>query len=121
MFPLMFSNYLRRYQSFSREVAHLMWKCSVNQIHFGINLMDSLAVGSKAEIVPSDAKEKAGAEMDNQPDNLGKLAMARMKSGYAPPREIYDVRNRGKIDWSTVPEWAKPVDPDVFEGCSHEG
>jgi len=39
----------------------------------------------------------------------------------AAPREIYDIRNRDRVDWSTLPEWARPSDPDLFEGCAHEG
>jgi hypothetical protein len=46
---------------------------------------------------------------------------ARLEKGLAPPREIYDVQNRGRIDWTRVPEWAQPADPDMFEGCAHEG
>ena len=41
---------------------------------------------------------------------------------WCEPEEFVDlVQNRHKIDWSRLPEWALPLDPDVFEGCSHEG
>jgi hypothetical protein len=52
--------------------------------------------------------------------DLKTLAMQRMQSGFAPPREIYDAQNRGQIDWSSVPDWARPIDPEMFEG-GHEG
>jgi len=44
-----------------------------------------------------------------------------MAAGLAPPPEIYQVPYRNQIDWSKFPEWARPSDPDLFEGCSHEG
>ena len=53
--------------------------------------------------------------------SLEKRARQRMRQGLAPPREIYDIRNRDRVDWSTLPEWARPSDPDLFEGCAHEG
>ena len=52
---------------------------------------------------------------------LLKLAMTRVQRGLAPPPELYRVRDRSLIDWSVFPEWARPIDPEVFEGCSHEG
>jgi hypothetical protein len=53
--------------------------------------------------------------------SLEERARQRMRQGLAPPREIYDSRNRDRVDWSTLPEWARPSDPDLFEGCVHEG
>ena len=52
---------------------------------------------------------------------LEERARARTRRGLAPPRELYDVRNRDRVDWSTLPEWARPSDPELFEGCTHEG
>jgi hypothetical protein len=57
----------------------------------------------------------------DEADTIEKQAMERMRKGLAPPREIYDVQNRGRIDWARAPEWARPIDPDSFEGCAHEG
>ncbi len=54
-------------------------------------------------------------------DSLMRRVHERVSRGLAPPREIYQVQNRGKVDWSKVPEWARPIDPDMFEGCGHEG
>jgi len=53
--------------------------------------------------------------------DLNELAAARVRRGLAPPREIYEVQNRNDIDWSVLPEWARPADPELFEGCAHEG
>jgi hypothetical protein len=49
------------------------------------------------------------------------IATDRVNRGLAPPAEIYQVRNRARINWSDFPEWARPVDPEAFEGCCHEG
>ncbi len=28
---------------------------------------------------------------------------------------------RHSIDWARFPSWAQPVDPQLYEGCCHEG
>jgi len=117
MYDVMFSNY----QNFSQKVTEMMWKCVVDQMRLGMNVMDSMAVGSNPLNALLEAKEKTRVGTAIEPDKLEKRAMERLQSGFAPPPEIYDVRNRGQIDWSKVPDWAKPVDPEVFQGCSHEG
>jgi hypothetical protein len=55
------------------------------------------------------------------PEDLIKVAKERLSKGLAPPREIYDVQNRDRIDWGNVPDWARSIDPELFEGCAHEG
>jgi hypothetical protein len=54
-------------------------------------------------------------------NELLSLASARMKQGLAPPREVYLAPYRDQIDWTQCPAWARPSDPDLFEGCTHEG
>jgi hypothetical protein len=54
-------------------------------------------------------------------ENLVRLAGERMAKGLAPPPEIYQTPYRNQLDWSRFPGWARPTDPDVFEGCCHEG
>jgi hypothetical protein len=49
------------------------------------------------------------------------LAKQRAAEGWAPPAEIYRVELRREIDWSEFPAWARPVDPEVFDRCCHEG
>ena len=53
--------------------------------------------------------------------NLMDKAGERIAKGFSPPREIYETPMRQRIDWSLFPDWARPVDPEVFEGCGHEG
>lgn len=55
------------------------------------------------------------------PQDLIGNAVQRMKNGLAPPREIYLAPYRNLIDWSSFPEWARPSDPEMYEGTSHEG
>ena len=52
---------------------------------------------------------------------LIQIAIDRVEHGFAPPPEIYRLQRRYKIDWSVFPEWARPIDPEVFDGCCHEG
>ena len=75
----------------------------------------SAAVGHEAG--PEHADRTTAAPCASSPEER---ARQRTQQGLAPPREIYDVRNRGRIDWSNVPDWAKAVDPELFEGA-HEG
>ena len=40
---------------------------------------------------------------------------------YDSPREVYQAPYRNLIDWSRFPDWARPSDPEMFEGSGHEG
>jgi len=126
-----FTSYLSRYQFLSRTIQDVLWNqwqwmCAPCRL--GIEMMDDFLVRSRRSDAavdkpqfPSPETEQAQAvPQESQPESLEQLAMNRLSSGHAPPREIYDVRNRGRIDWSNVPDWAKAVDPELFEGA-HEG
>jgi hypothetical protein len=67
---------------------------------------------------PEQADRTAAAQTAS---SVEECARQRTRQGLAPPREIYDIRNRNRVDWSTLPEWAMAPDPDIFEGCAHEG
>jgi hypothetical protein len=121
MIHLIFSDYLSKQQSLSRRMADFMWNCSIRQFNMGVNLMESFFGRSREQDVPAAIKQKAAAVPSAEQENLEVVAMNRMKSGHAPPPEVYDIRNRGKIDWSKAPDWARPADPEAFEGCAHEG
>jgi hypothetical protein len=67
---------------------------------------------------------KSGERCDLGPvsgEALIRRAEERMRKGLAPPPEIYRIEYRRCIDWSKFPTWAQPVDPQVFDGCCHEG
>jgi len=70
-----------------------------------------------AAVQRSDAERQP--EIDFQ--KLEALAIANVQQGFAPPREIYSVPYRNRVDWSRVPPWARPIDPEVFDGSGHEG
>jgi len=53
--------------------------------------------------------------------DLIERAKSRMARGLAPPAEIYRIQYRSRINWALFPGWARPVDPDMFDGCCHEG
>jgi hypothetical protein len=63
----------------------------------------------------------AGGEIEISGESLIRFAEQRIRQGLAPPPEIYRVEYRQRIDWLKFPDWARPVDPQVFEGCCHEG
>ena len=54
-------------------------------------------------------------------DDLVSRALDRVWMGKPPPREVYDVKYRGEIDWLRFPLWARPSDPEAYTGCGHEG
>jgi hypothetical protein len=97
------------YQALSEAVAgwmFLQWRWLMTPYRLGLRY-------ARSPQVPPGAKA---------PDaSLEARVLERTGQGLAPPREIYDVANRNRIDWSRVPEWARPSDPELFEGCPHEG
>jgi hypothetical protein len=124
MFNWMLAGYLRNYQFLSDAVAEVtreQWEVVEAQSRFGLALWDALLRGyqpvASSQEPPGKVAEPAQASF---PNTLQQETAKRLKEGLAPPREIYDVQNRGRIDWASVPDWAKPVDPEVFEGA-HEG
>jgi hypothetical protein len=135
-----FTNYLSHYQSVSRTIRDAMWnqwQWMSTPYQLGVDMIDDFLVRAgrpdvaadspelpapKTEALKTEAPktERPEPEQASPPEPLEQVAMKRMSGGYAPPREIYDVRNRGRINWADVPDWAKAVDPEIFEGA-HEG
>lgn len=54
-------------------------------------------------------------------ESLKQNAFERVRMGLPPPKEIYDLPYRDRIDWAEFPPWARPSDPELFEECGHEG
>jgi hypothetical protein len=125
MFDLMVTNYLNSYQRLSRALTDMMWnqwKCFFAPYQFGTNVWDTmLSRSTPINLLPEKKEEHAVSSDPAAQDTLESRTRERVRKGLAPPREIYDVQNRERIDWSKVPDWARPVDPEAFEGCSHEG
>ena len=97
-------------------LARLERRCRSGEPKAGQAAAPGAAVGK--ETGPEQADHTAAAQVAGSPEER---ARQRTRQGLAPPREIYDIRNRNRVDWSTLPEWARPSDPDLFEGCVHEG
>jgi hypothetical protein len=109
------------YQSLSRGLARVaawQWRLLDAQYQAGLELVAALSPGA----VPVEERgPRPPAPRAEELKDLERRAAERVSKGLPPPKEIYDVHNRSRIDWSKFPEWARPVDPEVFEGCSHEG
>ncbi len=83
------------------------WKLFETQYETGMKIMQALL-----DTPPATADELRRLE--------GQSA-ERIRQGLAPPPEIYRTPYRERIDWSRFPEWARPIDPELFEECGHEG
>jgi hypothetical protein len=95
------------------ELVHGQLNWIEAQYRLGASVLDALgAKSTKLDV------RRAKPEM---PQSLESRARERMQKGLPPPREVYDAQNRGRIDWTSAPDWARPVDPELFEGCGHEG
>jgi hypothetical protein len=69
-----------------------------------------------------EAGEPPASRTENLREQKGLEDQARDRTlqGLPPPRAVYDVQNRNRIDWAQLPDWARPSDPEMFEGA-HEG
>ena len=63
----------------------------------------------------------AGGWMEVGGQELIESAERQIRQGFAPPPKIYRIEYRQRVDWLRLPDWARPVDPQLFEGCCHEG
>jgi hypothetical protein len=95
-------------QLFGSLVTH-QWKLFETQCNAGLRVMEA-ALGA------TGACGKSGDEFEA----LQRKALERASRGLAPPAEVYAAPYRGRIDWTKFPDWARPSDPEMFEGA-HEG
>jgi hypothetical protein len=114
-----FADYFKLYRRWTQGVTRMVWAGPWNllnlQCRAGMSLMDTLLSAAAAKKTTAEPAEVPPA------GGVAEEARQRLRQGYAPPREIYDVRHRNRVDWLTLPDWARPPDPELFEGCSHEG
>jgi hypothetical protein len=97
------------------------WKLFESQYQVGLRIMEvALRIPSGAGTIPDEQGGSALPTTDQFP-RLESLAFERTRVGLAPPREIYELPYRDRVDWSQFPEWARPVDPELFQDCGHEG
>jgi hypothetical protein len=100
-------------------MARWQWLLLDAQYRAGLKLVAALSPGAVTPTGPEP--ESAAPRAADDLKEIERRAAERASKGLPPPKEIYEVQNRNRIDWSRFPEWARPVDPEVFEGCGHEG
>jgi hypothetical protein len=107
----------RGYRTFSRAITTALWnqlRLLDAQCQLGIEMREAMVGHAPRAAALADRRKE-------ETEKLADQAQDRLNRGLAPPREIYDVQNRARVDWSKVPCWAWPSDPELFEGCCHEG
>ncbi len=130
----MFADYLQLYQGWSRTLTSMawdQWRLLTSQYQAGIGALDNMlaALGGKgaasaevpASADPQPAIRTPPAEAPAPAEALERVALLCVSKGLPPPREVYQVQNRDRINWSLFPEWARPSDPELFGECPHEG
>ena len=104
------------------KLAWTQWTFLSAGLRFANRMMEATLAatpGAKGQSAPPT--EPTARKAPGEVEGLTRLAEERMAKGLAPPREIYDIPYRDQIEWSKFPEWARPIDPEIFEGCCHEG
>jgi hypothetical protein len=98
------------------------WSCTVTSLMWGQWIvLDTGFRTAQAIFQAASAAPGAAPPRPAKADDLIARATERMRKGLAPPREIYRAPYRDRIDWSQFPDWARPSDPEMFEGSGHEG
>jgi hypothetical protein len=99
------------------------WSRTVKDMVWGqwVVLDTGLAAAHTMLTAASARPATAGPGTAAETERLVALARERMRRGLPPPRDIYKAPYRDRIDWSQFPDWARPSDPDLYEGCAHEG
>ena len=125
-------------QGWSHVVTNVLaypWKFWDVQYQIGMTIVDSvlgMSAGpgirwekpSKAKPTstdPASVEARLAAKPREVLPSLEQLAAERLRRGLAPPREVYQVPYRDRVNWSDFPAWARPTDPELFQDCSHEG
>ncbi len=121
MIPQMNKESCKAFEAWSNtmiRMLYLPWTFYLRQCEMGYRRlasnMDFLQIRERGNPVPSTTTQK-------DKESLEKLARERVKEGLAPPPEIYLSPTREQIDWLQFPLWARPSDPELFEGSAHEG
>jgi len=99
------------------SILEYQWQILQAPSQIGVKVLETVVggTGGSAAAAPQPkrtAEEAAGLE---------RRALERARQGLAPLREIYAVPYRDRIDWSAFPDWARPSDPEMYQGCGHEG
>jgi hypothetical protein len=121
----MFAEYWELYQGWSRtltSIAYGPWRLLASQCEAGFGALDTLLAALRGERAgPARTGEAVLPGAPAGAESLEQRALERVRQGLSPPREIYAAPHRDRIDWARFPDWARPIDPEVFEGSGHEG
>jgi hypothetical protein len=125
--PLQFGiqTFCEHWFSAAKTMLACQWKLFETQCQAGLRIAEATLGGAPAN------KPLARAAPEQRP-NIGPPAAVDVRQlerraaecislGLAPPREIYKAPYRAQIDWEKFPNWARPSDPELFEGTGHEG
>src|SRR5262249_51208257 len=98
------------------------WRLLDAQYQAGLDFLKTLEGAPLTRPSPPSAggEGRVRGAQERVPD-LESQALERVRKGFPPPPEVYLAENRNRIDWSRFPEWAWPMDPELFTGTSHEG
>jgi hypothetical protein len=112
------------FQWWSRTLAGVVrnhWELLDAQYQVGIGVLKAFRGGSPVQEPEFEqVKEVTMPGTSDEKATLERRSLERLRQGLAPPREVYEVQNRGRFDWSSLPDWARPSDPELYEGA-HEG
>jgi hypothetical protein len=113
--------FCQRWWQMVTSLIDCQWKLVASQYQTGLKLTEAvLRMRLSKEASPGEG----GAVTSQIADEFLRLerqATERARQGLAPPKEIYETPYRDRIDWSRLPEWARPSDPELFQDCGHEG
>jgi hypothetical protein len=103
-------------------MAYGPWRLLASQYEAGLGVLDSVLAALGGERAgPARAGQPRSPEAPAGAEALEQAALERVRQGLPPPREVYAVPNRDRINWARFPDWARPSDPELFEGSVHEG
>src|SRR5262245_37828220 len=80
------------------------WKLYEAQCQAGLSIMGT-ALGAGRTAGPGPGPEPATA---TNVEDIERLAAQRISQGLPPPKEIYQLPIRDRIDWGRFPVWARP-------------
>jgi hypothetical protein len=102
------------------QAVRYQWLLLDAQYRVGIELAKAMSAAT-SRAAPGREDERPAARGVEDWKEFERRAAERARRGLSPPKEIYQVQNRNRVDWLNFPEWARPIDPEVFAGAGHEG
>jgi hypothetical protein len=114
----------KHWLSAAKTMLACQWQLFDAQYQAGLKIIEALdSSGGRADPGPVAAGRSPAVKPTSEDEvrKLERRAAERISQGLAPPREVYQSPYRDRINWEQFPQWARPTDPEVFEGSSHEG